>query len=54
MSVSFEFQGMGIGRKFLDALNEKAADDGIQELTLTTDKLIPWNFRTTNALDFLK
>ena len=52
LSVSFEFQGMGIGRKFLDVLNEKAADDGIQELTLTTDKLIPWNFPYYERLEF--
>lgn len=52
ISVKFDFQGKGIGKELLYALSTESKKKNIEAITLTTDKLIPWNYPLYSKLGY--
>jgi GNAT superfamily N-acetyltransferase len=53
IAVHRDQQGRGIGRKLMEAAQQFAADHGINALTLTTFREVPWNELYYQRLGFI-
>ncbi|RMC31315.1 GNAT family N-acetyltransferase [Paracoccus alkanivorans] len=53
MAVHRDRQGHGIGRKLIEAVQRSAVDLGINALTLTTFREVPWNEPYYQRLGFI-
>lgn len=53
MAVHRDQQGRGIGRKLIEATQQFATDHGINALTLTTFREVPWNEPFYQRLGFI-
>ncbi|KAJ5825619.1 GCN5- N-acetyltransferase [Penicillium riverlandense] len=52
ISVQFDYQGKGIGRKMMRAAREWAVSHGCLSITLTTFRDVPWNEGFYRSLGF--
>ncbi|CAL5868749.1 uncharacterized protein PFLUO_LOCUS2976 [Penicillium psychrofluorescens] len=52
ISVQFNYQGKGIGRKMMNAAREWAESHGCLSITLTTFRDVPWNEGFYRSLGF--
>ena len=43
LSVCFEYQGRGLGKALLEAIISYACENQFDGISLTTDRVIPWN-----------
>lgn len=54
LSVARDWQGKGLGRDLIDGIKTHSRQNNIPKVTLTTDKLIPWNKPFYEKLGFVE